>query len=449
MTRSFVLVSLSCLVFVCCQRYQPAAPWSPPDDDAPTHDASIDGTADVHQDGSVDANDGDSRAISRNDAGGDGSVDGGAIVGRRCVTHALPPEDLSASPTERGGVSVAYSGRAWGVAWTERVDGEDAVFFVSVGENGRRIDAPVRVTERGYRGRHPFVLWNGEQWMLFSSSTAARFDEIWLQRLDARGALVGRARRLTARDRHDRYPAVAPTPNGGWILAFSAELEPRRHQVLALRLGAWGQQLSPPVELVERTTRISDVSIAPMRGGLVTTWSTLRSSTFAIEGIRIDGLGQRITGAARIVSAPHGLVDHAPRAALVGTSRGVSLAWEQWSHGSSGTRLAHFARRLTSEFEAVTLEDSAATLRAPALAALDDETIAVAVQRSAGELDQSVLVETRTLDDRTLGARVRIRGHEGVAEQPLVSIGRAAIAVVTRGPRGLALHRVPLVECPP
>ncbi|MBL8680976.1 MAG: hypothetical protein JNK05_17475 [Myxococcales bacterium] len=447
MTTRAVALMLGCLVFVCCQRYQPAAPWSPPDDDAhdvDALDADARHTHDAHDDHAIDGG-------ARSDAAtnGDATADGDAANARRCVTHALPPEDLSATPTERGGVSVAYSGRAWGVAWTERVDGEDAVYFVSVGENGRRIDTPVRVTERGYRGRHPHVLWNGEQWMLFTSSSAARFDEIWLQRLDARGALVGRARRLTARDRHDRYPTVAPSPTGGWILAFSAEIEPRRHQVIALRLGAWGQQLSPPVELVERTTRITDVSIAPMREGLVVTWSTLRSSTFAIEGVRTDGNGQRITGAARVVTAPHGLVDQAPRAALVDTSRGVTLAWEQWTHGSSGTRLAHFTRRLSSDFEAVTLEDPQATLRAPALATLDDETIVLAVQRSAGELDQSVLIETRTLDDRALGARIRIRGHEGVAERPLVSVGRSAIAVVTRGPRGLALHRVPLVECPP
>ncbi len=438
--------TIASLVFVCCKRYQPAAPWSPPDDDDVIEQS----------DGGLDARSiQDAAALDRSDGGGDARVearaDGDGATGaraRRCVTHALPPVDLSATPTERGGVSVAFSGASWGVAWTERVDGEDSVFFVSVAENGRRIDTPVRVTERGYRGRHPHVLWNGEQWMLFSSSSASRFDELWLQRIDARGALVGRARRLTSRDRHDRYPAVARA-GSGLVLAFTAELEPRRHQVLALRLGAWGQQLSPPTELVERTTRISDVSIAPLQSGLVITWSTLRSSTFAIEGVRIDDEGQRLTGAARIVSAPHGLGDQAPRAALAATSRGVTLGWEQWSHGTSGSRLAHFARRLTSDFEPVALEDPSATLRAPSIAAIDDETIALAVQRSAGELDQSVLVESRTLDDRSLGPRIRIRGHEGVAEQPVVSVGRGAIGVVTRGPRGLALHRLPLVECPP
>jgi hypothetical protein len=150
------------------------------------------------------------------------------------------------------------------------------------------------------------------------------------------------------------------------------------------------------------------------------------------------------------VTAPHGLADRAPRAAVTATSRGVTLAWEQWSRGVAGTRLVHFARRLMGDPEPTVLEESgrdAGTLRAPALASIDDDTLVLAVQRSVGELDQSVLLQTRSTDDLALSPWVRIRGHEGVAEMPLLSVGRTAVAVVTRGPRGLALHRVPLVEC--
>jgi hypothetical protein len=420
-----------------CRRHEPAAPWSPPPDPPDAIEPVTDARPFVAAP--------DAAAL---DAIAPDAADAAVIRERRCITHALPPEDLSASPRESGGVSIAWSGSAWGVAWTELVDGADAVYFVAVGENGRRIAAPVRITDRGMRGRHPFVAWGGEQWMVYSSGGAARFDELWLQRVDARGAPVGRARRITSRDRHDRFPAAAPTATGGWLLAWASELEPRRQQVYTLRLGAWGQQLSPPVELIERTSRLSDVAITPHADGFVVTWTAMRPTTFAVEGARVDALGQRVSVNARVVSAPHGLAERPPRAAVASTGGALALAWEQWEHGISGVRVAQFARRLSSEHTPQSVDDRGATLHAPALATLDAQTLLLAVQRSVGELDQSVLLTVRSLSGVTLGTQVRLRGHEGVAERPLLSVGRGTVAVVTQGPRGLALHRVPLVECP-
>jgi hypothetical protein len=442
---------LRSLLFACvtavtaqCHHFQPAAPWSPPEEDAEAIDGRADAISDAHTINSTD--------ISQNDS----SIVTGEVAAarrlreRRCVSHALPPEDLGAAPTDDGGVSIAFSGRAWGVAWTEHVDGEDAVYFAAVGEHGRRIGTPTRVTERGYRGRHPSLVWTGEQWMIVSSSGSARYDELWVQRLNERGVAVSRARRITGRDRFDRHPALAAVPSGGYVLAWATELELRRHKIMAVRLGAWGQQLAPPIELVERTSRLSDVAVTARGNEVIVSWSAMRPTTFAIEAVRLDPLTQSTAGVARIVSAPHGLADRAPRGAVVNTAGTLTFAWEQWAHGASGVRLVHFGRRLRGALdnETISVEDEGATLLAPALATLDDGAIVLATQRSVGELDHSVLIETRSVDDRQLGPRIRVRGHEGVAERPLLSLGNHAIAVVTRGPRGLALHRVPIVECP-
>lgn len=446
MTRSSlrsITVALALLI-ARCQRYQPAAPWSPPDEDAEPTPRDAREMTDAHTI--------NSDAISQTDS----SVQDGAnadaaraLRSRRCVSHALPPEDLGASPTDDGGVSVAFSGRSWGVAWTERVDGEDAVFFAVVGEHGRRVDTPVRVTERGYRGRQPALAWTGEQWMIVSSSGSARYDELWVQRLNERGATVARPRRLTSRDRFDRFPAIAQLSAGGYLLAWVAEIEPRKHRVMAVRLGAWGQQLAPPIDLVERTAKLSDVTVTARDSEVIVSWSALRSTTFAVEAVRLDPVTQSTAGVARIVSAPHGLAERAPRAAVANTAGTLTFAWEQWSHGVSGVRLVHFARRLRGELDndPIAVEGEDATLHAPALATLDDGALILATQRAVGEIDHSVLIETRSIDDRQLGPRIRLRGHEGVAERPVLSLGNRDLAVVTRGPRGLALHRVPLVEC--
>lgn len=439
-----LLLSYFAFTITQCHRHQPAAPWAPPDDDPTVIDEEADSSMDAH---TIHSN-----AISQSDSSvsnGDGAMVA-RIRERRCVSHALPPVDLGAAPTSDGGVSIAFSGHSWGIAWTEHIDGEDAVFFTTIGENGRRIATPVRVTERGYRGRHPSLVWTGEHWMIVSSSGAARYDELWVQRLNERGVAISPARRITGRDRFDRYPALAAVPVGGYLLAWAAEFEPRKHKIMAVRLGAWGQQLAPPIELVERSSRLRDVVVTVRDDEVIVSWSALRPTTFAIEAARLDPVTGHRAGVARIVSAPHGLADRAPRGAVINTSRTLTFAWEQWAQGTLAVRLVHFGRRLHAalEDETITVQDEGATLLAPALATLDDSAFVLAAQRSVGEVDHSVLIETRSIDDRLLGPRIRVRGHEGVAERPLLSLGNHWIAVVTRGPRGLALHRVPLVECP-
>ena len=412
-----------------CARTTTAAPWSPPEEPA---DARVSSDFARVRDASY------------------GDVTDAAIepAPRRCVRLALPPTDLLATPKTDGGVSIAWSGRAWAIAWTETVDASDAVFFVTVGPDGRRRDTPVRVTDRGLRGRHPFVVWNDDHWLLFSSGGLGRFDEIWLHRVDARGLRVMTSQRVTSRDRNDHHPTARRTPDRGWVLVWASEIEPRRHEVHVLRLGSAGQQLSAPTRLVERTARLTEPVLTAHGDGFVALWTALRPTTFAIEGVRLDARGGPLGGVARLVTAPHGLAERPPRAALASSGDTLTVAWEQWEHGSSGVRLARFARRLGEAREPELAIEPSGVLRAPALDTLDPRALVFATQRSVGEVDQSVLLSLRTPDGASIGERVMLRGHEGLAERPTLSIGAGALAVVTSGPRGLALHRVPLVECP-
>src|SRR5437868_3725259 len=52
-----------------------------------------------------------------------------------CAARSAPPEDLSVGP-DRGPPVVAWNGSQFGVAWTERRDGEQVVMFVRVREDG-------------------------------------------------------------------------------------------------------------------------------------------------------------------------------------------------------------------------------------------------------------------------------------------------------------------------
>jgi hypothetical protein len=416
-----------------CARSTPAAPWSPPEDPI---DARAFAQLFAHTD-----------SATRDGATRDGAQDGAMSATRRCVRLALPPTDLLATPKPDGGVSIAWSGRTWGITWTESADSADAIFFVTVGQDGRRRDTPVRVTDRGMRGRHPFLVWNNDHWLLFSSGGLGRFDEIWVHRLDARGLQVVASQRVTSRDRHDHHPTARRARDGGWLLAWASEVEPRRHEIHALRLGGWGQQLAAPSRLVERTARLTEPVITSRGDQFIILWTAMRQNSFAIEGARLDAGGALLGGVVRILSAPLGLAERSPRAALTCARDVLSVAWEQWEHGSSGVRVARFPGRLGQMGEPEPVLDSMGVLRAPALESIDERTLILATQRSVGEMDQSVLLSIREPDGSLVGEPVMLRGHEGLAERPLLSIGAGTIAVLTQGPRGLALHRVPLVEC--
>lgn len=398
-----------------CKRYEPAAPWSPP--------------ADLFSEDAANS-----------------LLDAASDAARVCVVRANPPIDLGARPIRNGTLAISWSGSDWGVAWVELVDALPVVYFARVGRDGQRHGTAIRVTERGYRGSDPVMHWDGEGWMLVTSGGIGRFDELWLQRIDPRGALSGRPRKLTAGDRHDRGPSLIATA-GGYLLAWAAEVQPREHHAMVMRLGPWGQQLLAPESVAQRRSRITDVCVAPLANGAAVLWTATRSSNFVVEGVRVDDRGYRRTAVTRVVEAPHPLLDRGPRVACVSNGQQITLAWESWREGVSRVNISEFAGRIPTLPEAQELQDPDGTLSAPRLIHVDPTHVAVALQRSVGEVDQSAVVVIRQQNSGQSGVRVRVRGHEATAERPVLSLGEGVLGMVTQGPRGLSFHRIPLVPC--
>jgi hypothetical protein len=396
-----------------------AAPAASPAPKTVIHDEGIDGAA------SPDASD-------------------GATVAR-CPSRASPPHDLSLGTPVPGSAAITWNGREWGVAWTELQGEMPAVFFARVGKDGRRRGMPVRVSERGYRGSTPAVAWNGESWNVAFSGGASALEEIWLGRIDARGAPMGRPQRVTARDRRDFFPALA-FDGRNLVLAWSAVTPERRHAVLALRMNRWGSQLGPPVRLADRRERLSSPVIVANGAGWGLAWLVSRTEALAVDMARLDAEGNARGYPARVTLGTLGGSDLVARFGVAWDGARYGLAWDEVRDGAPHVFFDTIDRRLDTRGRAVMLSAPGDAATAPALLALGPDAFLAAweVEREGGRHVQLAAFDgAGTL----LHERIEVQGHDGRAMAPSLAVGDGEVGLATVTPRAVSFHRIPLGPC--
>jgi hypothetical protein len=363
----------------------------------------------------------------------------------RCPLRALPPDDLSVGPPAQLGASVAWNGREWGVAWTESQGEQNAVFFARVGPDGRRRGLPVRVSERGYRGTAPSVVWNGESWNVAFSGGASRWEEIWLGRIDVRGASMGRPQRITARDRRDYSPALG-FDGRNLVLAWSALTGENRHAIFTLRMNRWGSQLAPPVRVADRRERLSAPMIVPNGAGWGLAWLVSRTEAVAVDMGRIDTEGNTRGYTARVTLGTLGGSDLAARFGVAWDGERYGLVWDEVRDGAPHVFFDTVGPRLDSRGRFVMLSGARDVATAPTILALERDVFLAAweVERVGGRhVQMGAFDGSGTL----LGERIEVQGHDGHATAPALAPGEDAVGLATVTARAVSFHRVLLGPC--
>lgn len=346
----------------------------------------------------------------------------------------------------QGAVSVAWNGTDWGVAWTEAQGPEPAVYFVRVGTEGRRRGTPVRVSERGYRGWGPSLVWNGESWVVGFAGGAARLGEIWLARVDARGTPIGRPQRVTARERDDHAPALGY--DGRELFAIWSAFLPAlgRHAVYVLRMNRWGGQLGPPLRLVDRRDRLSAPALVRTRSGWAAAWLVSRSDAVAVDMRRIDPDGEPRAYVSRVTLGALGGSDLTARFGVAWDGERFGVAWDEVRDGAPHVFFHTVSARLDESTPARILSLPNESSSAPALAALGPGSFVAAWQiERAGE--QRVRLLAFDASGTPFGEPVEVQGHDGRAGSPALSLGRDALGLVTAAGGTLSFHRVGLGPC--
>ncbi len=364
----------------------------------------------------------------------------------RCPMRSFPPDELTLGSAPEIGAPVVWNGREWGVAWSEVVTDEPAVFFARVGRDGRRIGNPVRVSDRGYRGSTPALLWNHTQWLVAFSGGAGRLEEIWVGSVDARGTPVGRPHRVTARNRRDLGPSMAFDGRDA-ILVWSTVLPDSRNGVLALRMDRAGVQLDAPILVADRRERLGAAQVVWNGATWAAAWLVSRSEAIAVDMSRIEADVSRTRGyPARVTLGPLGGTDQGARFGIAWDGARYALAWDEVRDGAPHVFFDTVSRTLEPSGRSVMLSPRGDSATAPAIAALGPSTFLAAWEVERGRERH---VQVATFDDlgRPLGGRIEVQSNDGRASMPTLAVGDDAVGIATVSTRGVSFHRVPLGPC--
>jgi hypothetical protein len=124
---------------------------------------------------------------------------------------AVDPSILTGTDAAGSGTSVAWTGDRFGIAWSDRRDGNYEVYFALLDPTGKKM-APgdERITVSAGFSLYPSLVWTGQQFVMVWQEDKGNGDFLLQgQRLDLDGRLVGSIVTLTAGAFDNQGPALA------------------------------------------------------------------------------------------------------------------------------------------------------------------------------------------------------------------------------------------------
>lgn len=372
------------------------------------------------------------------------TTDGGQSPGL-CALRSAPPEDISLGPGRSPPV-LAWNGTYYGIAWVEDRDGEPAVMFVRVGEDGSRQGTAVRVSERGFRAAAPSLAWNGASWSLLFEGGVGSLGDLYQARVDARGIAVGRPWRITRGAREDYQPTLA-SAGRGYGLAWVSRQVDGRWSLYAAALPRWDAAEVPPTQLLNTSVTLASPRMVWTGHAWAATVLTAGREVLAVDLARMEPDGTPRGTVTRASSDRLGGVDTVGRYAVAWDGTAFGVAWSELRDGLPQVLL----RRVGAHGETVTHEVSVSQEAQgagwPAVERVGDGVLAVAMQV---DREGNPRVWIRTVD--ALGVRpghIEIQDTNGGAATPALAWTGRALGVATATSRGVNFHRVTVGPCVP
>ncbi|HEY1956477.1 MAG TPA: putative metal-binding motif-containing protein [Polyangiaceae bacterium] len=123
----------------------------------------------------------------------------------------IDPFVLTGSDAAGSGTSVAWTGDRFGIAWSDRRDGNYEIYFALLDPTGKKM-APgdERITVSDGYSLYPSLVWTGQGFALVWQEERSNGDfKLQGQRLDLEGRLVGNIMTLTSGATDDQGPSLA------------------------------------------------------------------------------------------------------------------------------------------------------------------------------------------------------------------------------------------------
>ena len=211
------------------------------------------------------------------------------------------PQSLTGTVAGGSGSAIAWTGDRYGVAWSDRRDGNFEIYFATLDKDGKKL-APgdERITISDGFSIYPSLAWTGQEFVLVWQEEVASADfTIQGQRIDLEGHLLGDIVALTPNSAVDQGPAIAAGRKElavTWVRGSASQ-----HQVLFLPLDFTMKPKGAPTDLTAGG-KIEGIapSIVFNRTSYVVGFFDPRPNQRVVYGTVVDGQGQIIVPPANI-----------------------------------------------------------------------------------------------------------------------------------------------------
>jgi hypothetical protein len=221
------------------------------------------------------------------------------------------------------GADLVHNGDGYGVAWWENRGSEgDEVYFARLDSTGAKIGSDVRVTTFGELSGSPSLVWNGAGYGVAWSDRRDGNSEIYFVRLDPDGAKVGTDVRVTTASGSSGLPSLVWNGAGygvGWEDTRNGSQE-----FFFVRLDAAGTRIGTDLAISDRL--FTPWNLVFTGSGYAAAWSDARtsdSSNLEVYFAELDASGIALSPDLRVTDALG--QSRAPSLAWTGTHYGV--AW--------------------------------------------------------------------------------------------------------------------------
>ncbi len=299
--------------------------------------------------GAVDCNDADA-AIHPGTVemcnGFDDDCDG--LLDETCSTACPGPRRdgsdvrVSFGPGGNDGPRIAWAGDGYGVVWDDYrfSDGSSVyqeIYFSRLDVDGNPVGGEVRVTDDPSSSLFPYVTWNGTEFAVAWHDGRTGNSEIFFQRIDPDGNLVGTSVQVT----NDANPARNPVLmwNGSAYGLVWQEVTTGDDRLLFLELDRAGSPVGSPLVVSDPTAQpASDQPHAAWTGsGYGVAWQDGRDGNGEIYFARLDAAGVKIGGDVRVTD--DAARQDSPEIVWTGSEYGVA-----WNDERNGNGEIYFAR---------------------------------------------------------------------------------------------------------
>lgn len=254
----------------------------------------------------------------------DGSAQNGEIyfVPLSAAGERLSTQDIriTQSSSFTAHPALAWSGEAYGLVYTEGTNTAAEIYFQKLDGHGNLLGSRQRVSQASGSSNWPDIVWNGSAFGIAWTDDRDGEDDIYFRLVDADGVPLGPEQRITV-DPGRQQSAILKWSGSEFGLAWT-DFRHGKREVYFRRLTADGETLGSEVRVTDDVHDSAWPDLASNGTGWAVVWQDDRAGDYEVFFRRLDEKGSALGPEVRITDA-------------AGFSGYPSVDWNGYQYGLS------------------------------------------------------------------------------------------------------------------